>query len=165
MLKPNSQNHDVIINTPFGVVGCNIENDYLTGVKLFSNQQAVFFSQKAVPNLVGSFAQYLKEQITQYFQDAKAKIDVPFKMAGTPFQERVWQAIADIPPGRVMSYSALAHQLGSGPRAVANACGANELPLIIPCHRVVSVNGLGGFMRGIEGGLAIKEWLLAHESR
>ena len=92
-------------------------------------------------------------------------LDIPYAVSGTPFQKRVWKAISDIPAGEVLTYSELAEKVGSGPRAVANACGANRLPLLIPCHRVVAKNGLGGFMQGINGGLKIKEWLLAHESK
>ena len=82
---------------------------------------------------------------------------------GTAFQRRVWQAIAQIPSGSVMSHQDLAHKVASGARAVANACGANPLPILIPCHRVVAVRGLGGFMQGSPEGLAIKQWLLQHE--
>jgi methylated-DNA-[protein]-cysteine S-methyltransferase len=82
---------------------------------------------------------------------------------GTPFQRRVWQAISAIPKGQVLTYSEIAQQVGSGPRAVANACGANHLPLVIPCHRVVAKDGLGGFMNGAVGGQKVKKWLLKHE--
>ena len=92
-------------------------------------------------------------------------LDIPYAISGTSFQQRVWKAISAIPVGEVLTYSDLAKKVGSGPRAVANACGANRLPLLIPCHRVVARNGLGGFMKGVDGGLKIKSWLLAHESK
>ncbi len=158
MVKPITQYHDVIINAPFGCVGVNIENDCVTGFSLLPTQQMV-------RDVVGLCAQNAKQQISQYLQNADAKIDTPYKLAGTPFQQRVWKAISAIPVGEVMTYSELAEKVGSGPRAVANACGANSLPLIIPCHRVVAKNGLGGFMQGVDGGLKIKAWLLAHESK
>lgn len=158
MLKPNSQHDSVIINTPFGAVGIHIQNDYIVSVELFPNQQQ---ARKAT----SQFGQYVAQQMNQYFQQANLKLDMPYALAGTPFQKRVWNAISDIPAGKVLTYSELAHRVGSGPRAVANACGANKIPLLIPCHRVVAKNGLGGFMQGIEGGLSIKEWLLAHESK
>jgi methylated-DNA-[protein]-cysteine S-methyltransferase len=84
-------------------------------------------------------------------------------MQGTAFQRRVWQAIAAIPVGQTRTYGQIARQIGSGPRAVANACGANNTPLLIPCHRVVAQNGIGGFMQSKQNGLLIKQWLLAHE--
>lgn len=83
-------------------------------------------------------------------------------LAGTEFQRRVWQAIARIPAGKVLSYAELARRAGR-PRAIraaAQACGANPVPLLVPCHRVVSSDGkLGGF----GGGLPLKRKLLARE--
>jgi O-6-methylguanine DNA methyltransferase len=86
------------------------------------------------------------------------KINSPFIDAGTGFQRRVWQHISTIPYGNCITYHELAEKAGSpkGARAVGMACGANPLALIIPCHRVVAVNGLGGFA----GGTAVKRRLL-----
>ena len=158
MFKPSIQYHDIMMNAPFGGVGINIHNDCVTRICLYPTQQAT-------SNIVGSTVQNVKEQFDQYFKHADAKIDIPFKVAGTAFQIRVWEAISAIPVGKMLTYSELAHKVGSGPRAVANACGANYLPLLIPCHRVVAKNGLGGFMQSVPDGLKIKEWLLAHESK
>ncbi|MBU3737317.1 MAG: MGMT family protein, partial [Methylobacterium sp.] len=73
-------------------------------------------------------------------------------------------ALRSIPAGRTLTYGELAASLGSGARAVANACGANPVPLVIPCHRVVARDGLGGFMQGrASAALQIKQWLLQHE--
>ena len=103
-------------------------------------------------------------RLQAYLQAADTPLDLPLQLAGTTFQLRVWRALQTIPPGRTLTYGTLAQQLGSGARAVANACGANPIPLVIPCHRVVASNGLGGFMGGREQhALAIKHWLLAHE--
>ena len=95
---------------------------------------------------------------SRYFQQAKEQLD------GTPFQRRVWQVLQKIPSGSTMTYGEVAQQIGSGARAVGNACRANPCPLIVPCHRVVGVDGLGGFS-GERGGekLEIKRWLLQHE--
>lgn len=84
-------------------------------------------------------------------------------LGGTAFQQRVWQAISDIPVGQTRTYSDIAKTLHSGPRAVANACGANHLPILIPCHRVVAKQGIGGFMGKQTNGVLIKRWLLQHE--
>jgi methylated-DNA-[protein]-cysteine S-methyltransferase len=158
MVKPSTQYQDVMINAPFGAVGIDIKNDCVTRVTLFPAKQTE-------RNVDGSCAQNVKQQIAQYFQNADTKIDVPFEIAGTQFQQHVWKVISAIPVGKVLTYSELARKVGSGPRAVANACGANKLPLLIPCHRVVAKNGLGGFMQSVQDGLKIKEWLLAHESK
>ncbi len=89
------------------------------------------------------------------------KIDSPFIGAGTLFQQRVWSHISAIPYGSRITYQKLAELAGShrGARAAGMACGANPLALIIPCHRVIAQNSLGGFA----GGVAIKRSLLALE--
>lgn len=84
--------------------------------------------------------------------------------AGTAYQRRVWRALCKIPRGEVRCYADVAAELASSARAVAAACRANPLPLLIPCHRVVSRHGLGGYMGATSGRpLAIKRWLLEHE--
>jgi methylated-DNA-[protein]-cysteine S-methyltransferase len=89
---------------------------------------------------------------------------VAIGMQGTPFQKRVWQALQQIGCGKTLTYGQLARALGSGARAVAGACRANPLPLIVPCHRVVSTSGLGGFMGELSGAAVdLKRWLLEHE--
>ena len=109
-----------------------------------------------------SFKQ-MTQEILAYLQRPHQAFSLPAQLAGSAFQQKVWLAILAIPLGQTRTYSELAAQLQSGPRAVANACGANRLPLLIPCHRVVAKNGLGGFMRGDKNGLSIKRWLLSHE--
>jgi AraC family transcriptional regulator, regulatory protein of adaptative response / methylated-DNA-[protein]-cysteine methyltransferase len=85
----------------------------------------------------------------------------PIDLQGTPFQKRVWNQLRIIPLGSQMSYSEVANAIGhpNAYRAVANACGANPLPLVIPCHRVISQRGLGGYRFG----LPLKRKLLEHE--
>jgi methylated-DNA-[protein]-cysteine S-methyltransferase len=109
-----------------------------------------------------SFKQ-ITQEILAYLQQPHQAFSLPAQLSGSAFQQKVWLAILAIPLGQTRTYSELAAQLQSGPRAVANACGANRLPLLIPCHRVVAKNGLGGFMRGDKNGLSIKRWLLSHE--
>ena len=103
-------------------------------------------------------------QIARYLADPEFRFELPLAGIGTPFQRRVWAGIAAIPRGQTRTYGAIAAALMSGPRAVGQACGANAFPLVIPCHRVVSAAGLGGFAHH-DGGfhLSVKRWLLAHE--
>lgn len=110
-------------------------------------------------------AQEVVRQLRAYLQDPMFDFCLPLAPAGTVFQRRVWNGIAAIPPGETQTYGALAQAIGSGPRAVGNACGANPYPLVVPCHRVVAANqGLGGFARQRGGFLLdVKRWLLAHE--
>lgn len=153
-------NNDALINTPFGAVMISSNGGQLAITLLAappcSNVQV---AKASADPLV---AQACK-QVLQYLQQPAARFDLSLTQQGTAFQQRVWQAIASIPLGQVRTYSELAREIGSGPRAVANACGANKLPLLVPCHRVVAQHGLGGFMQGKENGLSIKQWLLKHE--
>jgi methylated-DNA-[protein]-cysteine S-methyltransferase len=111
-----------------------------------------------------AFAHRVCQALNDYLQHPSQPLDVPLIAQGTAFQQRVWQEISRVPAGQVITYGELAKRTRSGPRAVANACGANKVPLVIPCHRVVGSNGIGGFMRGKRtNALNIKSWLLAHE--
>lgn len=99
-----------------------------------------------------------------WIEDPDQPFPVPLAPCGTPFRRRVWAQIAAIPRGRTATYGELAARLGSAPRAVGQACGANPFPLIVPCHRVTSAAGLGGFANAREGWLLeLKRWLLAFE--
>lgn len=83
-------------------------------------------------------------------------------LQGTPFQQRVWQALLEIPHGQTLTYGQLAGNLATSPRALGSAVGANPIPVIVPCHRVIGQNGkLTGF--SAPGGIATKRWLLNHE--
>lgn len=101
-------------------------------------------------------------QLTEYFAGRRRNFDLPLAPAGTPFQQRVWNALLDIPYGETISYGELASRIGrkSASRAVGLANGSNPLPIVIPCHRVIGANGK---LTGYGGGLAVKERLLAHE--
>ena len=103
-------------------------------------------------------------QLESYLADPKFRFDLPLARSGTRFQRRVWAKIAAIAPGRTRSYGEIAREIASAPRAVGQACGANPLPLVVPCHRVLAAGGIGGFAHHEDGfPLAVKRWLLAHE--
>lgn len=112
-------------------------------------------------------AQEAVRQLRAYLKNPRFEFGLPLAPAGTAFQRRVWAGIAAIPAGSTKSYGELAQAVGSGPRAVGNACGANPYPLAVPCHRVVAAGGgLGGFARKRGGFLLdVKRWLLEHEGR
>lgn len=104
------------------------------------------------------------QEIGHYLSDPAYRPRLPLKARGTAFQNRVWQAILDIPCGQTLSYGEIARTLGSSPRAVGQACGANPFPLVVPCHRVLARASLGGFARqNADWLIRTKEWLLAHE--
>lgn len=123
-----------------------------------------------LPKSVGTIApanrlaERATRQIERYLADPDAPFELPLAAVGTAFQRRVWAAVRSIPRGEVATYGQIARALRSGPRPVGQACGANWFPLVIPCHRVVGANGLGGFAHHGEGfHLEIKRWLLEHE--
>lgn len=105
-----------------------------------------------------------ERQLDEYFRGERRAFDLPLKIMGTEFQRRVWEELRNIPYGQTITYSELARRIGrpTACRAVANACGVNPLPIIIPCHRVVAFHGRPG---GYTGGLDIKLALLALESK
>ena len=101
-------------------------------------------------------------QLSEYFADTRVSFDVPLDLHGTEFQLEVWNALADIPYGKTISYAIQAQRLGrpQAMRAVGAANGRNPISIILPCHRVVGANGsLTGFAAGID----TKKWLLDHE--
>lgn len=106
----------------------------------------------------------LSAQLQGYFSSPTHLFSIPLRLRGTDFQQRVWHALQRIPPGEVRTYGQLAQQLHSSARAVGNACRHNPVPIIVPCHRVVSASGLGGFCGRTEGAeVRLKRWLLKHE--
>ncbi|MGH7152301.1 MAG: methylated-DNA--[protein]-cysteine S-methyltransferase [Acetobacteraceae bacterium] len=104
-----------------------------------------------------------RTQLFAYFDGELPDFDLPLSPHGTPFQQRVWAALREIPYGATRSYADLAHALGTAPRAVGQATAANPIPILIPCHRVVATGGLGGYSGG--EGLATKRALLDLEDR
>jgi methylated-DNA-[protein]-cysteine S-methyltransferase len=102
-----------------------------------------------------------RNQLQAYFDGALEKFDLPLAPAGTPYQRRVWAALMDIPYGSTRSYAGIAARAGGSPRSVGGANGANPIPIVIPCHRVVGSAGIGGYSGG--EGLETKRFLLALE--
>ncbi|GMV59885.1 MAG: methylated-DNA--protein-cysteine methyltransferase [Betaproteobacteria bacterium] len=103
-------------------------------------------------------------QLRAYFDGRLHDFDLPLAPRGTDFQLRVWRLLRAIPYGATASYGEIAKRLGDAgaARAVGLANGANPIPIIVPCHRVI---GADGSMTGFGGGIARKRWLLAHEAR
>lgn len=109
-------------------------------------------------------AERAARQIERYRDDPDAPFDLPLASAGSPFQRAVWAQISSIARGRTRTYGELAQALGANARAVGQACGDNPYPVVVPCHRVVAADGLGGFSHHRDGFLIeAKKWLLQHE--
>ena len=99
-----------------------------------------------------------KSQLDDYFDGLRKNFDLPLEPPGTKFQQRVWSMFEQIPYGKTITYGEIAKALGSSARAVGTACGANPIPVIIPCHRVVAANDMGGYSG--DGGVKTKRALL-----
>ena len=152
-----SMDYQAQLRTPLGMLGIRCAEEALTGIE--------FLAPSATPEQPrNDLARIVCDQLAAYFADPDFCFDIPLNLNGTVHRSKVWQAMRNIPRGQTRSYGDLAVQLHSSPRAVGQACGANPTPIIIPCHRVVSKSGTGGFMHQRDGNaLNIKRWLLAHE--
>ncbi|MEO1766866.1 methylated-DNA--[protein]-cysteine S-methyltransferase [Thiobacter aerophilum] len=152
-----SGHYQAVIAAPFGVLGIRTQGQCLVAIDFLPHETPLAWPREP-------FAARVVGEIEAYFGDPRHLFTLPMAPAGTAHQRRVWQALVGIPAGQVMTYGELARRVGSSARAVGQACGANPIPLVIPCHRVVARAGPGGFMNQSAGpALAIKDWLLRHE--
>jgi len=149
--------YDAIVAAPGFCLGVRCDEDEVSAIDFLA------LRPESAPQT--PLAAEAARQLRGYLADPDFCFNLPLRPAGTPFQRRVWAAIAAIPSRRTRTYGELAADLRNAPRAVGQACGANPYPVVVPCHRVVaSGGGLGGFAR--HGGgflLDIKRWLLGHE--
>lgn len=151
---------EACVKTPFATLGIATDGRHVTGIRYLAPSTA---ARAPRPDTVAYLACV---QIQAYLDDPRFVFDLPLHLAGSHHQLTVWEAMQRIPAGSTRTYGELARELGSSARAVGGACGANPLPLVVPCHRVVAAGGdLGGFMgaRGEGFERSIKRWLLEHE--
>ena len=147
---------NLCVETPFGLIQIRAHADCIVSVDFVATCPAMPVENQLL--------QKAGEQLKAYCEQAQAGFDLPLHFRGSEFQRRVWQALQEIPSGEVRTYGELATQLYSSPRAIGGACRANPLPIIIPCHRVVSQRGLGGYSGETTGvNIQIKQRLLRHE--
>lgn len=125
------------MNSPLGTLSLTAEDDALIGLTIGTRADRVPDEKPQHPVLVRAVS-----QLTEYFAGTRTHFDLPVAVTGTPFQEKVWSALQTIPYGHSMGYQelGLAAGVGKAPRAVGGAVGANPLPIIIPCHRVLASN-------------------------
>jgi methylated-DNA-[protein]-cysteine S-methyltransferase len=148
-----------IVPTPFGPLGIRSSGGVLCELVYLPGH----FAEKPAQDAV---AEQAAVQVARYIDDPDFRFDLPLARLGTEFQHKVWDAISAIPRGEVRTYGQVAKLIGSAPRAVGQACGANYFPLVIPCHRVTASSGIGGFANHEDDNgyhITIKRWLLAHE--
>jgi methylated-DNA-[protein]-cysteine S-methyltransferase len=156
------------VESPIGRLMLTTDGTALTGLymNLYRNKPSKLpglgddWIQNATIDPLPAAARQLKE----YFAGKRREFDLPLRMAGTEFQQRVWRELTKIPFGETRSYGQLAKRLNNpnGSRAVGLANGRNPIAVIVPCHRVI---GADGSLTGFGGGLDRKEWLLTHEGQ
>jgi len=147
----------MVIDSPVGRLGVKLEGQAVSRLDYLDGRATL-----RAP--AGTVARRLARELEHYFRSGRASFSVPVVLHGTPFQQRVWRALQAIPAGQTLTYGALAARLGSGARAVGNACRNNPVSVIVPCHRVIARHGLGGYSGQTRGAsLARKRWLLGHE--
>ena len=156
------------VDSPIGRLMLTSDGTALTGLymNLYRNKPSKLpglgddWIQNATIDPLPAAARQLKE----YFAGKRREFDLPLRMEGTEFQQRVWRELTKIPFGETRSYGQLAKRLNNpnGSRAVGLANGRNPIAIIVPCHRVI---GADGSLTGFGGGLDRKEWLLTHEGQ
>jgi methylated-DNA-[protein]-cysteine S-methyltransferase len=156
------------VDSPLGRLMLTSDGTALTGLymNLYRNKPS------KLPDLDGDWVQNetidplpaAARQLQEYFAGKRREFDLPLRMAGTEFQQRVWRELTQIPFGETRSYGQLAKRLDNpnGSRAVGLANGRNPIAIIVPCHRVI---GADGSLTGFGGGIDRKEWLLTHEGQ
>ncbi|MER2491071.1 methylated-DNA--[protein]-cysteine S-methyltransferase [Catenovulum sediminis] len=120
--------------------------------------------QIAQPN---SLTKLICQQLEAYFNGKLTKFDLPVQLDGTDFQFKVWSQLNHIPYGEALTYGELANQVSTSARAIGGACRHNPIPIVIPCHRVIAANGIGGYSGQWRLGVKVdvKRWLLQHEKK
>lgn len=149
--------YDAVTHSPMGWLGIRWDGGAVSAID--------FLAEAPATPRPAAATRPATDALAAYFAGDRSALDrLPVRLAGTPFQQRVWARLRAIPPGETLSYGALARELGSSARAVGGACRSNPVPLAVPCHRVVAATGLGGYS-GERGGdwLEKKRWLLRHE--
>ena len=137
--------------TPVGNISLVEEDGHLTRVT---------WQERAEDEVTPLLAETLK-QLRAYFENTLDAFDLPLAPRGTDFQQQVYEAMKRIPLGETTTYGTIAKELGVPAQPVGQACGSNPIPIIIPCHRVLAAEGLGGFSGA--GGVETKVQLLRHE--
>ena len=147
----------VPLESPIGRLVLESDGDVLIGVWLPNERRHGRRDVDDVPPVLKETA----SQLEQYFARERTEFDLPTELDGTAFQREVWAELSRIPYGETISYGELARRVGrpNGPRAVGQANGRNPIPIIVPCHRVLASNGIGGY----GGGLRVKRALLELE--
>ena len=158
--RPAESTWDTILDTPFGALCIVGTAQGLTHVEFQDGQRPLRqgLDWQEDQGVLGE----ARKQLMEYFEGRRQRFTLPVAPEGTPFQQRVWRELQQIPWGTTTTYRKIAERLGqpAAVRAVGHANGRNPVAIVIPCHRVVGANG---HLTGYAGGIATKRRLLQHE--
>ena len=164
-MKQNEKRNDppkecITVETPLGVLVIMAQEGSVRSIGLVQSGADEIAKDSAASNVLRQTARELKE----YFAGNRTEFTIPMQAEGTPFQQKVWQALRQIPYGETKSYGEIASMIGQpkASRAVGMACNRNPIMITVPCHRVV---GAKGALVGYAYGTGIKQKLLALEQR
>jgi methylated-DNA-[protein]-cysteine S-methyltransferase len=150
--------YDVTVEFPKFKVGVATRDGVVTSLKYLPASSPSITASNAL-------AEKAAQQLEAYKRDANSTFELPVLIEGTDLQKAVWRAMCAIPRGKTRTYGDLARELGADARDIGQCCGDNRLPLVIPCHRIVAADGIGGFAHATRGYLVeAKRWLLMHEA-
>jgi methylated-DNA-[protein]-cysteine S-methyltransferase len=151
-----------IYQSPFGALNLAVDGEGTLVELLLPNRNRRDASPGPFPAAARAGMDTVHAQLREYFAGQRRRFDLKIQPSGSPFEQRVWARLREIPYGATTSYGAVAAEFGliNGARAVGRANGANPIPIIIPCHRVI---GADGTLTGFGGGLALKQALLELE--
>ncbi len=153
----SSCNYSLVLDSPLGRLGVQLDGHTVTRLDYLTQRTRLQPARTRAE-------QQVERELTRFFDDPKVPFTVAVAGRGTAFQMRVWTVLQSIPPGETRTYGQVAAQLGSGPRAVGNACRRNPVSIIVPCHRVVAASGMGGYSgKTADPAIWRKHWLLSHE--
>jgi methylated-DNA-[protein]-cysteine S-methyltransferase len=147
--------------SPIGRIELVSNGDAITSLSI---EHAVHLPHETLPEQSNAVLDTAVLQLDEYFAGKRRSFDVAVSWSGTPFQEQIWQQLSELSFGEVVSYGELGLATGraSAGRAVGGAVGANPIPIIVPCHRVLAANHrITGYSGG--NGIPTKRWLLDHE--
>ena len=155
-----SEEQREVIDTPIGPLLLVADDDGLIEVH-FEKALSLERGRREVAG-EGPIIRKTKRQLNEYFAGKRKTFDLPLSLKGTPFQIECWNALQQIPYGATSTYGEIARTIGrpAAVRAVGAANGANPIPIIVPCHRVIGSNGS---LTGFGGGIDVKRWLLDFE--